>query len=228
VDSALPTAVKSRSRLMGRPYGRDISASTEVFPTYGPRMTSQHTGPDTTGQHTTSPDATGPDATGPQTTRPNAPGSTMPTHPYVARLRWAGSTGAGIRSYSRDHAAVAAPATPVVELSADSAFRGDPDRLNPEQLVVMAASSCQLLSFLGAAARAGVDVLSYDDEAASHLDLHASPARLGTICLAVTVTVAAGTDEALVRELAEQAHHACYVANSLAVPVEVGMTVRFA
>ncbi len=152
----------------------------------------------------------------------------MPTHPYVARVHWAGSTGAGIRSYSRDHAAVAAPATPVVELSADSAFRGDPDRFNPEQLVVMAASSCQLLSFLGAAARAGIDVLSYDDEATSYLDLDASPARLGAIRLAATVTVAAGTDEALVRELAEQAHHGCYVANSLAVPVEVGMTVRFA
>jgi organic hydroperoxide reductase OsmC/OhrA len=209
VDSALPTAVKSRSLPMGRPYGRDISASTEAFPAYGPRMTRQYT-------------------TSPQPTRPDLPGPSAPTHPYVARLHWAGSTGAGVRSYSRDHSAVAAPATPVVELSADSAFRGDPDRLNPEQLVVMAASSCQLLSFLGAAARAGVDVLSYDDEATSHLDLHASPARLGTIRLAVTVTVAAGTDEALVHELAEQAHHACYVASSLAVPVEVGTTVRFA
>lgn len=149
-------------------------------------------------------------------TRPN-----MLTHPYVTRLHWAGSTGAGVRSYSRDHVAVAAPATPVVALSADPAFRGDPDRLNPEQLVVMAASSCQMLSFLGAAARAGVDVLGYDDEATSHLDLDVSPARLGTIRLAVTVKAAAGTDEAVVLELAEQAHHACYVASSLAVPVEV-------
>jgi organic hydroperoxide reductase OsmC/OhrA len=219
VDNALPTAVKSRSRLMSRPYGQDISASTEAFPTYGPAMTSQPT---------TRPDGPAPHPTRPAAPGPGAPGSGTPTHPYVARLHWAGSTGDGVRSYSRDHAAVAAPATPVVALSADSAFRGDPDRLNPEQLVVMAASSCQLLSFLGAAARSGVDVLSYDDEATSHLDLDASPARLGTIRLAVTVTVAAGTDEALVRVLAEQAHHGCYVANSLVVPVEVGMAVRFA
>jgi organic hydroperoxide reductase OsmC/OhrA len=176
---------------MGRRYGRDISASTEAFPAYGPAMTR----------------------------------STAVTHPYVTRLRWSGSTGDGVRSYSRDHVAVAAPATPVVALSADPAFRGDPDRLNPEQLVVMAASSCQMLSFLGAAARAGVDVLAYEDEATSHLDLAAAPARLGPIHLAVTATVATGTDEATVRDLAEQAHHACYVASSLAVPVEVGMTV---
>jgi organic hydroperoxide reductase OsmC/OhrA len=188
VDSALPTAVKSRSRLIGRPYGGDVSASTEAFRTYRPAMAS---------------------------------------YPYVTRLHWAGSTGAGIRSYSRDHVAVAPPATPVVALSADSAFRGDPDRLNPEQLVVMAAASCQMLSFLGAAARAGTDVLAYDDEATSHLDLTASPARLATIRLAVTVKVAAGTDEAHVQKLAEQAHRDCYVASSLAVPVEVATTVVF-
>lgn len=186
MDSALPTAVKSRSRLIGRPYGADVSASTEAFPAYRPDMAS---------------------------------------HPYLTRLRWAGSTGSGVRSYSRDHVAAAPPATPVVALSADPAFRGDPDRLNPEQLVVMAASSCQMLSFLGAAARAGINVLAYDDDAASHLDLAAAPARLGTIRLAVTVEVAAGTDEALVLELAEQAHQGCYVANSLAVPVEVSTKV---
>lgn len=180
-----------------------------------------------TSQPTTRPDGPAPHPTRPGAPGRGAPGPGTPTHPYVARLHWAGSTGDGVRSYSRDHAAVAAPATPVVALSADSAFRGDPDRLNPEQLVVMAASSCQLLSFLGAAARAGIDVLSYDDEATSHLNLDTPPARLGTIRLAVTVTVAAGTDESLVRELAEQAHHSCYVANSLAVPVEVGMIVRF-
>ncbi|WP_236239065.1 OsmC family protein [Streptomyces sp. CC228A] len=149
----------------------------------------------------------------------------MTAHAYAAHLHWDGSTAAGIRSYSRDHVATAPPAAAEVALSADPAFRGSPERLNPEQLVVIAASSCQMLSFLGAAARSGISVLSYDDHAASHLDLTAAPARLGAIRLAVTVTVAAGTDEAEVRELAEQAHRACYVANSLSIPVDVTTTV---
>ncbi|WP_327174310.1 OsmC family protein [Streptomyces sp. NBC_01335] len=149
----------------------------------------------------------------------------MSTHSYQARLHWNGSTAAGIRSYSRDHTAVAAPATARVDLSADPAFRGNPDRLNPEQLVVMAASSCQMLSFLGAAARARVDVLAYDDEATSRLDLTAEPVRLSAIHLHVTVQVAAGTDETTVQQLAAQAHHECYIANSLSVPVEVTTTV---
>ncbi|KUH38753.1 MULTISPECIES: OsmC family protein [Streptomyces] len=149
----------------------------------------------------------------------------MDTHSYRTRLHWDGSTAAGVRAYSRDHTAVATPATTRVDLSADPAFRGNADRLNPEQLVVMAASSCQMLSFLGAAARAGVDVLAYDDEATSHLDLAAEPTRLAAIHLHVTVEVAAGTDETEVRELAARAHRECYVANSLAIPVEVSTTV---
>jgi organic hydroperoxide reductase OsmC/OhrA len=146
-------------------------------------------------------------------------------HSYETRLHWDGSTAVGIRSYSRDHTALAPPATTRVDLSADPAFRGNPDRLNPEQLVVMAASSCQMMSFLGAAARAGVDVLAYDDEATSHLDLTTSPARLGVIRLDVTIQTAAGADETKVLELTEQAHRECYVANSLSIPVEVTTTV---
>ncbi|MFH8488332.1 OsmC family protein [Streptomyces longisporoflavus] len=146
------------------------------------------------------------------------------THAYQIDLHWRGSTGAGIRAYSRDHTAAAAPA-PAIELSADPAFRGSPERLNPEQLVVMAASSCQMLSFLGAAARAGVDVLAYDDEATSRLDLTAKPARLAGVHLDVTVEVAPGTDATTIQELAAQAHRDCYIANSLAVPVEVAVVV---
>ena len=149
----------------------------------------------------------------------------MASHPYRTHLHRTGSTGAGVRSYSRDHTAAAPPATHEVALSADPAFRGSPEHLNPEQLVVMAASSCQMLSFLGVAAREGVDVLAYEDEADSRLDTTVLPVRLATIHLAVTVKVAAGTDHVRVLELAEQAHRGCYVANSLAVPVEVTTTV---
>jgi organic hydroperoxide reductase OsmC/OhrA len=113
------------------------------------------------------------------------------------------------------------PAVAEVALSADPAFGGSPERLSPEQLVVMAASSCHMLSFPGAAARAGIDVPAYDDEAASHLDLTSGPARPATIHPAATVTVAAGTDDATVRERSEQAHRDCCIANSLSVPVKV-------
>ncbi|RFU87837.1 OsmC family peroxiredoxin [Streptomyces triticagri] len=148
----------------------------------------------------------------------------MSAHSYRALLHWDGSTADGIRTYSREHTALAPPAGQELRLSADPAFRGSPELLNPEQLVVMAASSCQLLSFLAVAARAGVDVLGYDDEATSRLDLTADPARLTAIRLNVTVRTAAGTDTARIQALAAQAHRECYIANSLSVPVEVTTT----
>lgn len=147
------------------------------------------------------------------------------SHRYATSLHWTGSTAGGIRSYSRDHVATTDPPTTEVALSADPGFGGSAERLDPEQLVVMAASSCQMLSFLAVAARAGVEVLAYDDEATSHLDLAAQPARLGEVRLHPTVTVGAGASAEQVRRLAEQAHQECYVASSLAVPVVVETTV---
>jgi organic hydroperoxide reductase OsmC/OhrA len=82
-------------------------------------------------------------------------------HRYRARCSWSGSTGAGYEGYDRAHVAAAPPAATELRLSGDRAFLGDAALLNPEQLLVMAASSCQLLSFLALAARARVDVVSY-------------------------------------------------------------------
>lgn len=86
----------------------------------------------------------------------------MTTHLYDVALTWTGST-SDVRTYDRSHQ-VTANGTGVA-LSADKAFRGDPAKLNPEALLVAAASSCQLLSFLAVAARAGIDVVSYEDDA---------------------------------------------------------------
>lgn len=144
---------------------------------------------------------------------------------HHARLEWDGSTGEGYRAYPRAHTASAPPAQAALRLSADPHFRGDPDLLNPEQLVVLAASSCQLLSFLSVAARKHVDVLRYDDEATGHLSEDLRKARLELIELNPVVHVAPGTDEELVLRLVDQAHDECYIANSLNSTVTVRATV---
>lgn len=152
----------------------------------------------------------------------------MPDHTYRACLQWTGSTGAGYRAYPRAHSAAAPPAADFVELSADPHFRGDADLMNPEQLLVMAASSCQLLSFLAVAARAGVDVVGYEDEATGVMPGDASPQRITRIELRPRITVAgqAGVDPAdVVARLAHQAHDECYIANSLTTEVLVQPTV---
>lgn len=153
-----------------------------------------------------------------------APSHTV--HRYTVRTEWSGSTRAGYENYERAHVASAPPARARVDLSSDPAFGGDPSRLNPEQLLVLATSSCQLLSFLAVAARARVEVTAYRDEAEGVMPENERPMRITSITLRPTITVGPGTDEGRVRQLTEAAHRECYVANSLAIPVEVEPTVE--
>lgn len=151
----------------------------------------------------------------------------MASHTYATALTWHGSTGEGYGTYSRDHDVTAAPAEQTISLSADPSFRGDAARLNPEQLVVAAASSCQLLSFLAVAARAGLDVVAYDDDATAVMDLAADPPRLTSIDLHPVVRIASHDVDRATALLA-QAHQQCYIANSLLTPVHLHPTVTVA
>jgi len=103
------------------------------------------------------------------------------THRYAARLAWSGSTGEGYGHYTRAHEASCPPAThsQPLPLSADPTFNGDPAFLNPEQLLVLAASSCQLLSFLAVAARARIDVTDYEDDAEGEMPEDDPPLQIG-------------------------------------------------
>ncbi|WP_250281390.1 MULTISPECIES: OsmC family protein [unclassified Frankia] len=57
-------------------------------------------------------------------------------HRYRARCQWEGSTAAGYEAYGREHHGECPPASVSVQLSADPAFRGSPERPNPEQLLL--------------------------------------------------------------------------------------------
>jgi organic hydroperoxide reductase OsmC/OhrA len=136
-------------------------------------------------------------------------------HRYTVSSRWRGSTGAGYEAYDRSHEVEATPAGTTLALSSDPAFLGDATLLNPEQLLVMAASSCQLLSFLAVAARARIDVIEYRDDAEGEMPEDDPPMRITRITLRPQIVVCEDVDEARVRHLVEVAHRECFIANSL-------------
>lgn len=144
-------------------------------------------------------------------------------HRYVTSCAWSGSTAMGYDDYDRAHTG-SAPAVPTVELSADPVFRGDARRWNPEALVVLAASSCQLLSFLAVAARARVDVVGYRDEAEGEMPETATPTRITRIVLRPQITVRGDVDATRLAHLVEVAHRECYIANSLRTDIVVEPT----
>ncbi len=141
-------------------------------------------------------------------------------HHYHVTCRWDGSTGVGYEAYGRSHELSAAPAQTKLHASSDPAFRGDPKLLNPEQLLVMSASSCQLLSFLAVAARKRLDVVEYEDRAEGFMPEDDKPIRITRIVLRPRIVVKGG-DEAAVRKAVEIGHHECFIANSLKTDIQV-------
>lgn len=157
----------------------------------------------------------------------DAPPSGHGAHQYRATLRWNGSTGSGYDAYDRTHAAVTDPPTVPLQLTADPAFRGDPSLLNPEQLLVLAASSCQLLSFLAVAARARIDVIAYTDDAMGEMP-DAPRMAVERITLRPTITVREGPSLDQLAHLVEVAHRECFISSSLRSEIMIEPTFLLA
>lgn len=151
----------------------------------------------------------------------------MTTHRYRTSVSWAGSTAVGYEAYDRNHRGEVAEAAAALDLSSDPHFRGDPTRLNPEQLLVLAAASCQLLSFLAVAARARIDVVGYDDDAEGEMPEDDRPMRVTRVVLRPRIRVVAGPTEERVRHLVEVAHRECFIASSLKTDVVVEPQIEF-
>jgi organic hydroperoxide reductase OsmC/OhrA len=141
------------------------------------------------------------------------------THRYRATCHWEGSTALGYDAYGRTHTVTVPPATAPLTVSADAAFGGDPALCNPESLVVAAAASCQLLSFLAVCARARVDVTDYRDDATAVMG--GEPLCITEIALRPKITVAGPVTVERVRHLAQVAHRECYIANTLSARITV-------
>ncbi|EFV14925.1 OsmC family protein [Segniliparus rugosus] len=139
----------------------------------------------------------------------------MTTHQFQTKLEWSGSTAGDYREYSRAHTAANPPAKAELRLSSAPEYVGEADLLNPEQLLVTAASSCHMLSFLALANRKKIDVRAYEDDAFGEMPSDSKPVRITRITLRPVITVAPGTDHALVVELAHKAHDICFIANSI-------------
>ena len=91
----------------------------------------------------------------------------------------------------------------------------------------MAASSCQLLSFLAVAARARVDVVDYHDTAVGTMPGDQRPMWVTQIVLRPAITVRGDVSEDRIRHLCEVAHSECFIANSVRTEITVEPTVSF-
>ncbi|PVW04667.1 peroxiredoxin [Microbacterium sp. Gd 4-13] len=143
-------------------------------------------------------------------------------HTYRLRAQWTGDRGTGTSGY-RDYdrsVTIDVEGKPALLASADVPFRGDPERWNPEDLLLASLSECHLLSYLYACVKVGVVVVGYEDDATATL---LEDGRGGgaftevTLRPRVTVADASMTDAATAAHA--QAREWCFIANSVNFPV---------
>jgi organic hydroperoxide reductase OsmC/OhrA len=146
----------------------------------------------------------------------------MKTHTYSIRTLWTGNTGAGTTSYNsykRDHE-ISAPGKIAIPASSDPAFRGDPERYNPEELLVASLSGCHMLWYLHLCAVSGIVVEDYTDDATGRMvETAEGGGHFEEVILKPTVRVNPEANLQVCIELHEKAHHLCFIASSMNFPV---------
>ena len=111
-----------------------------------------------------------------------------------------------------------------VAASAAPNFRGDADRVNPEEAFVAALSSCHMLTFLALAAKKKFTPDSYTDDAVGYLEKNASGIMAVTrVVLRPRIVWAAGmtVPESELMTLHHDAHEGCFIANSVTTDVRL-------
>ncbi len=144
------------------------------------------------------------------------------TRHYQTQVLWTGNLGQGTanyRAYERSHEIVV-KGKPLISGSSDPAFRGDQTKYNPEELLVASISSCHMLWYLHLCAEASIVVTHYLDQAVgTMLETENGGGRFTEVVLKPVVTIAPNNDKKHAEKLHEQAHHLCFIANSMNFPV---------
>jgi organic hydroperoxide reductase OsmC/OhrA len=148
----------------------------------------------------------------------------MKQHTYPVQVNWTGNTGDGTKNYKgyRRDLSIEAAGKPPIPGSSDPAFRGDPSRYSPEDLLVASLSSCHMLWYLHLCALNQVTVVDYQDHALGVMEEHDDGGgEFVSVTLKPSIRILAGDDRAKAIALHAEAHRLCFIARSVNFPVEV-------
>lgn len=148
----------------------------------------------------------------------------MTEHHYQLSVKWTGNTGQGTkdyRSYERSHL-ISGQGKPDLLGTSDPAFRGDPSKYNPEELLLASLSACHMLWYLHLCAVSQIIVIEYSDQPKALMVVDPSGSghfKEATLHPLVTITDPARLDQA--KQLHQPAHEKCFIANSVNFPVTI-------
>ena len=142
---------------------------------------------------------------------------------HRAQIRWQRtSPDFTYNTYNRGHEVLYKGGDVVLPGSAAAEFKGDADRVDPEEQFVASLSACHMLSFLAIAARKRITINSYADDAVGYLEKgDDGKLRITRVILRPSVRLAEGSSNAAVQEIHDLAHETCFIANSVTTSVAV-------
>lgn len=144
---------------------------------------------------------------------------------HHAAVHWARtSTDFTYDTYNRAHEIRFKSGAVVLAASAAPAFKGDAERVDPEEAYVASLSSCHMLTFLAICARKRLAVDAYDDDAVGWLEKGSNGKLwMARVVLAPRVRFAPGSnvDAATLADIHHRAHEDCFIANSVNTAVSV-------
>jgi organic hydroperoxide reductase OsmC/OhrA len=126
-------------------------------------------------------------------------------------------------TYNRAHEVRYKSGEIVVPSSSAPAFKGDADRVDPEEAFVASLSACHMLTFLAICARKRITVESYEDDAVGFLEKDGAKLWMKRVILKPRVRFAANiqVDAKILDEIHHKSHEDCFIANSVKTDVTV-------
>jgi len=144
---------------------------------------------------------------------------------HHAQLRWRRtSADFTYQSYNRAHDVLFKNGAIVLPSSSAPEFRGDPERVDPEEAFVASLSGCHMLTFLAICALKRLSLDSYEDDASGTLEKGPDGKLwLGHVVLRPLVRFSPGVEVSAgqLEELHHHAHADCFIANSVRTDVRV-------
>jgi len=143
-------------------------------------------------------------------------------HQFKADLSWSKEiVQADRKTYERSHQ-VSIQGKSTLEISAAKAFKGDPSKYNPEDLLLSSLISCHMMSFLYVCTQNNIDILSYTDHAEAILESYPDGSgRFMSATLNPKITITDPEKVELANLLHQQAHQLCFIANSCNFPIQI-------
>ena len=126
-------------------------------------------------------------------------------------------------SYNRNHVWRVGERT-AIEASAAPEYKGDGERIDPEEALVASLSSCHMLTFLAIAARKRLGVESYEDDAIGHMAKNdAGKMWVAHVVLRPRIRFMEGVTVSpeQLAEMHHLSHEDCFIANSVKTEITV-------